>query len=190
MKALTQQQVDYYRQNGFVFPIPALSPAEIADCLAGLERLETELGSPVADAEMTRPAGLLLVASLHGEPVGCGALIFCPEGVGLVKRTWVAPAVRGLGLGRRLLHELEDRARADGVRLMHLETRDELPEAIDHAQHATEELRELAHGILPATLSHVGLRAAVRQLVSRMPLPVENRVSGERFSATIEATEA
>jgi signal transduction histidine kinase len=63
-----------------------------------------------------------------------------------------------------------------------------LTEAIDHAQHATEELRELAHGILPATLSHVGLRAAVRQLVSRMPLPVENRVSGERFSATIEAT--
>ena len=52
MKALTQQQVDYYRQNGFVFPIPALSPAEIADCLAGLERLETELGSPVADADV------------------------------------------------------------------------------------------------------------------------------------------
>ena len=52
MKALTQQQVDYYRQNGFVFPIPALSPDEIADCLAGLERLETELGSPVADADV------------------------------------------------------------------------------------------------------------------------------------------
>ncbi|HWD74267.1 MAG TPA: GAF domain-containing protein [Solirubrobacteraceae bacterium] len=69
-----------------------------------------------------------------------------------------------------------------------LDVRAVLTEAIDHAQHATEELRELAHGILPATLSHVGLRAAVRQLVSRMPLPVENRVSGERFSATIEAT--
>ena len=80
--------------------------------------------SPVADAEMTSPAGLLLVASLRGEPVGCGALIFYPDAVGLVKRMWVAPAVRGLGLGRRLLYELEDRARARGVRLMRLETRE------------------------------------------------------------------
>jgi len=86
--------------------------------------------SPVADAEMTPPAGLLLVASLHGEPVGCGALIFHPDAVGLVKRMWVAPAVRGLGLGRRLLYELEDRARARGVRLMRLETKNELSEAI------------------------------------------------------------
>ena len=86
--------------------------------------------SPVADAEMTPPAGLLLIASLHGEPVGCGALIFYPDAVGLVKRMWVAPSVRGLGLGRRLLYELEDRGRANGVRLMRLETRDELTEAI------------------------------------------------------------
>jgi DNA-binding MarR family transcriptional regulator/GNAT superfamily N-acetyltransferase len=86
--------------------------------------------SPIADAEMTPPAGLLLVASLHGEPVGCGALIFYPDDVGLVKRMWVAPAVRGLGLGRRLLAELEDRGRSHGVRLMRLETKDELAEAV------------------------------------------------------------
>ena len=85
--------------------------------------------SPVADAEMTPPAGLLLVASLHDEPVGCGALIFYPDAVGLVKRMWVAPAVRGLGLGRRILAELEDRGRGHGVRLMRLETKDELTEA-------------------------------------------------------------
>src|SRR5215475_3986033 len=86
--------------------------------------------SPVADAEMTAPAGLLLVASLHGEPVGCGALIFYPDAVGLVKRMWVAPSVRGLGLGRRLLYELETRGRAHGVRLMRLDTKNELSEAI------------------------------------------------------------
>jgi DNA-binding MarR family transcriptional regulator len=86
--------------------------------------------SPVADAEMTAPAGLLLVASLHGEPVGCGAVIFYPDAVGLVKRMWVAPSVRGLGLGHRLLFELEDRGRANGVRLMRLETKDELGEAV------------------------------------------------------------
>jgi DNA-binding MarR family transcriptional regulator/GNAT superfamily N-acetyltransferase len=98
--------------------------------------------SPVADAEMRPPAGLLLVASLHGKPVGCGALIFYPDAVGLVKRMWVAPEVRGLGLGRRLLYELEDRARANGVTLMRLETKDELPEAIQMYQ--TSGYREVA----------------------------------------------
>jgi DNA-binding MarR family transcriptional regulator/GNAT superfamily N-acetyltransferase len=86
--------------------------------------------SPVADDEMSPPAGLLLVAYLHGEPVGCGALIFFPDDGGLVKRMWVAPEVRGLGLGRRLLFELEHRGRANGVRLMRLETKDELGEAV------------------------------------------------------------
>src|SRR5689334_10507160 len=98
--------------------------------------------SPVADVEMTPPAGLLLVASLHGEPVGCGALIFHPDAIGLVKRMWVAPSVRGLGLGRRLLYELENRARTEGLRLMRLETRDELSEAIQMYQ--TSGYREVA----------------------------------------------
>jgi len=52
MKALTQAQVDAYNYNGFLFPIPALSPADITACLAGLEGLETELGSAVADADI------------------------------------------------------------------------------------------------------------------------------------------
>jgi DNA-binding MarR family transcriptional regulator/GNAT superfamily N-acetyltransferase len=98
--------------------------------------------SPVADAEMTLPAGLLLIAYLHGEPVGCGALIFQPNGAGLVKRMWVAPMVRGLGLGRRVLSELEDRGRANGVRLMRLETKDVLSEAIRMYQ--TSGYREVA----------------------------------------------
>jgi DNA-binding MarR family transcriptional regulator/GNAT superfamily N-acetyltransferase len=86
--------------------------------------------SPVADNEMTSPAGFLLVASLHNKPVGCGALILYPGSVGLVKRMWAAPSVRGLGVGRRLLFELEDRARCQGVRVMRLETKNELSEAI------------------------------------------------------------
>jgi ribosomal protein S18 acetylase RimI-like enzyme len=48
----------------------------------------------------------------------------------MVKRMWVAPEVRGLGLGRRLLSELEDRARTQRLRLIRLETRDELSQAI------------------------------------------------------------
>ena len=83
-----------------------------------------------ADHEMTPPAGLFVVATLHGEPVGCGALKFHPGEPAEVKRMWVAPSVRGLGLGRRLLAELETRAGAHGVRVLRLETNRALAEAI------------------------------------------------------------
>jgi DNA-binding MarR family transcriptional regulator/GNAT superfamily N-acetyltransferase len=85
---------------------------------------------PVADAGMRPPAGLLLVVWLHGEPVGCGCLLFYPEGVGLVKRMWVAQLVRGLGVGRRMLDELEGRARDNGLRSIRLGTNRDLSEAI------------------------------------------------------------
>lgn len=52
MKALTREQVESYRYDGFLFPIPALTPEEVVTCLAGLDRLERELGSPVADADI------------------------------------------------------------------------------------------------------------------------------------------
>jgi ribosomal protein S18 acetylase RimI-like enzyme len=85
---------------------------------------------PFSDNEMTPPSGLLLVARLHGDPVGCGAVTFLPGGVAYFKRMWVAGTVRGIGLGRRLLTELEARARANGARRMRLETRNELREAV------------------------------------------------------------
>ena len=45
---------------------------------------------------------------------------------------WVSRAARGLGLGRRLLTELEAQAQAQahGVRVLHLETNQSLVEAI------------------------------------------------------------
>jgi PAS domain S-box-containing protein len=63
-----------------------------------------------------------------------------------------------------------------------------LTEALDHAEHATGELRELAHGILPAVLSQGGLRAGVDALAARMPVPVESRVSVGRLPPAVEAT--
>jgi DNA-binding MarR family transcriptional regulator/GNAT superfamily N-acetyltransferase len=82
------------------------------------------------DAELTPPAGLLLVATVHGEPVGCGALKFRGDGVAEVKRMWTAPSTRGLGLGRRLLAELEAHAKRRKVKLLRLETNRSLDEAI------------------------------------------------------------
>ena len=63
-----------------------------------------------------------------------------------------------------------------------------LTEALDHAEQATAELRELAHGILPAVLTQGGLRAGVDALASRMPVPVENDVTIGRLPAAVEAT--
>ena len=88
------------------------------------------LSISAADHEMTPPAGLFLVATLHGEPAGCGALKFHPGAPAEIKRMWVAPAVRGLGLGRRLLAELEAQAAAHDVRVLRLETNRTLTEAI------------------------------------------------------------
>jgi PAS domain S-box-containing protein len=61
-------------------------------------------------------------------------------------------------------------------------------EALDHAQRATQELRELAHGILPAALTTGGLRAGVEALASRMPVPVEVEICADRLPPTTEAT--
>jgi len=88
------------------------------------------LSISATDEELTPPAGLFLIATLHTDPVGCGALKFHDAAPAEVKRMWVSPAVRGLGLGRRLLAELEAHAAARGVRVLRLETNGTLGEAI------------------------------------------------------------
>ena len=81
-------------------------------------------------AELTEPVGLLLVARLREEPVGCGALKLHGAEPAEIKRMWVAPAARGLGIGRRILSELEQRARERRVGLVRLETNKTLREAM------------------------------------------------------------
>jgi len=84
-----------------------------------------------ADArELTPPAGALLLARLRREPVGCGAVKLRPDGSAELKRMWVAPRLRGSGLGRRLLAELERHAAGAGARVLRLETNRSLAEAV------------------------------------------------------------
>jgi DNA-binding MarR family transcriptional regulator/GNAT superfamily N-acetyltransferase len=85
---------------------------------------------PATDADLVEPSGLLLLARLHGEPAGCGALKFHGTEPAELKRMWVANRARGLGLGRRLLAELEDQARRHGATVVRLETNQALTEAI------------------------------------------------------------
>lgn len=80
--------------------------------------------------ELAPPKGLLLVARLREEPIGCGALKFHEDAPAEIKRMWVAKEARGLGLGRRLLQELERAAMERGVKILHLETNQTLNEAI------------------------------------------------------------
>jgi signal transduction histidine kinase len=62
-------------------------------------------------------------------------------------------------------------------------------EGLRQAEQANLELRELAHGILPAALTRGGLGSAVQSLVSRISLPVSVEVSVEhRLPAAVEAT--
>ena len=102
--------------------------AELADRFDG--GFDPELGISTTADELTMPAGLLLVATLHEDPVGCGALKFHGDEPPHLKRMWVAPEVRGLGLGRRLLAELEAQAAAHGAGTVRLETNKALTEAI------------------------------------------------------------
>ena len=84
-----------------------------------------------ADAnELTAPEGALIVARLHGRPIGCVALKFHKKSPAELKRMWVSPSARGMGVGRRLIVEAEKRARQAKARMIRLETNRALREAI------------------------------------------------------------
>lgn len=69
-----------------------------------------------------------LVAREAGRPVGCVA--WCRASFGEVRHLWVASAARGLGLGRRLLGQVESSMAAQGVGEVRLGTHPALTEAI------------------------------------------------------------
>src|SRR5205807_5090728 len=71
-----------------------------------------------------------VVAYLQEEPIGCGAVKHHADGPSELKRMWVAESARGLGIGRRLLGELERIARDGGASVVRLDTNKALVEAI------------------------------------------------------------
>jgi ribosomal protein S18 acetylase RimI-like enzyme len=85
---------------------------------------------PADAASMTPPNGAFIVARQDGRPVGCGAFKMQPGARAYLKRMWISPDARGLGLGRRMLTELERVAREMGAEVAQLETNRTLDEAI------------------------------------------------------------
>jgi DNA-binding MarR family transcriptional regulator/ribosomal protein S18 acetylase RimI-like enzyme len=80
--------------------------------------------------ELIPPDGYCVVARLRGVPIGCGALKLHGAAPAELKRMWVDPGSRGLGVGRRLLERLEALARENGASVLRLETNRALEEAI------------------------------------------------------------
>src|SRR5262249_49408634 len=72
--------------------------------------------------ELVAPAGAFLIAYLHGEPVGCGAVKHHAGEPSHIKRMWVAESARGLGIARLLLSELEQNIVDSGATVAQLET--------------------------------------------------------------------
>jgi DNA-binding MarR family transcriptional regulator/GNAT superfamily N-acetyltransferase len=94
------------------------------------ERFGGEFDPGEGDDQLLPPHGLFLVGVLQSEPIGCGALKWHADGPPEIKRLWTAPSARGMGLGRRLLAQLESAAIAGGATSVRLDTNDTLTEAM------------------------------------------------------------
>ncbi|MBV8941274.1 MAG: winged helix-turn-helix transcriptional regulator [Solirubrobacterales bacterium] len=107
----------------------------LAEYVAELNRRSTRGFDPTVGAtalphEVRPPAGQFFVAYLHGVAIGCGAVKHYTDAPAEIKRMWIAPQARGLGLGRRLLERLEACALAAGAGVAHIETNAVLTEAL------------------------------------------------------------
>lgn len=111
---------------------------KVRDCIARYlreldERFESGFDparSPSADPdEFNLPHGVMLLARLDGDAVACGGIKTIAKGIGEIKRMWVAPSARGLGIAQRLLDALERQGDALGLRRIRLDTNQTLTEA-------------------------------------------------------------
>lgn len=82
-------------------------------------------------ADMMPPRGAFFVAMSDGQPLGCVGLKGTGGELAEIKRLWVAPAARGLGLGRRLMDAAEQAARQRSIKILRLDTNSALAEALE-----------------------------------------------------------
>ena len=81
-------------------------------------------------AQVASGEGAFLIAYLDDDAVGCGAVRRIDESTAELKRMYVDPRLRGLGIGRAILEALEREARLLGVSRVVLETGTRLAPAI------------------------------------------------------------
>jgi len=83
-----------------------------------------------AAVALNPPNGSFLIATRADEVIGCGGIQFLDPGTAEIKRMWVSPQARGIGLGKRLLARLEEEIRRSGCPNVVLDTNRSLTEAI------------------------------------------------------------
>ena len=84
----------------------------------------------ISGAQVAAGDGAFLLAYLDDMAVGCGAVRRLDEATAELKRMYVAPTVRGRGIGRALVEALEREARLLGVTKVVLETGTRLASAV------------------------------------------------------------
>jgi len=91
---------------------------------------DVSLSADPEATDMIRPRGAFVVAMSDGLPLGCVGLKGTDKGYAEIKRLWVSPAARGMGLAKRLMIQIEDTARALNISTLRLDTNSALPEAV------------------------------------------------------------
>ncbi|MEM9589778.1 MAG: bifunctional helix-turn-helix transcriptional regulator/GNAT family N-acetyltransferase [Pseudomonadota bacterium] len=81
-------------------------------------------------SQTKHPNGTFVVARLDDMPVGCVGVKGTGTDLAEIKRMWIAPAARGLGLAHRLMDTAEGAARALGIKTLRLDTNSTLVEAV------------------------------------------------------------
>ncbi|WP_437779298.1 GNAT family N-acetyltransferase [Sorangium sp. So ce1097] len=100
----------------------------------------------------TPPSGRLLLATVDGIPRGCAALRAITPETCEMKRLYVQPARRGVGLGRVLAERVLDEARAIGYRRICLDTLPSMTRAAAmYRALGFEEIAPYVHNPVPGT---------------------------------------
>lgn len=124
--------------------LPALTPSDLSEIRLLfqeyfdfiLHQHNIDMGYQGFQAELAElpggyaePQGCLLLAKVDGQSAGCAALRLLEPGIAELKRMYVRPQFRGLGLGRALGQRIIQEASQRGYRLLRLDTADTLVEA-------------------------------------------------------------
>ncbi len=122
---------------GSVIEITAVATPD-DDILKMIEKLDTAMKDlyPPESTHLTPPEELasgvnrLFAVKVDGKLMGCGGLRVVGRDYAEIKRIYVDPSARGLGLAKALLSRLESESRSLGLPEMKLETGIYQPEAI------------------------------------------------------------
>jgi ribosomal protein S18 acetylase RimI-like enzyme len=94
--------------------------SELDTLLSGIYPSESRHGYSVE--KLLKEGVVFFVIREQGAPAGCGGIQFFGPDYGELKRMYVRPSFRGLGLGKLMLEHLIEQARSRGVGLVRLET--------------------------------------------------------------------